>query len=81
LRIALELEAADSCAARVPLLARAKALGDIRSSSQLAPLAKGTKTGCGKWKSRPCPPHCKDQAKEYMEAAQAIQQRASGTAL
>ena len=81
LRIALDLEAADSCEARLPLLARAKALGDIRSSSQLAPLARGTKTGCGKWKNRPCPAHCQEQAKEYMDAAQAIQMRASGTSL
>lgn len=79
LRIAIDLEAADSCETRVPLLSRAKHLGDHRSSTLLAPLAKGTKTGCGQWKNRPCPAPCKDQSKEYLEAVQAIASRESGT--
>lgn len=78
LRIALELEAASSCTARLPLLERAKVLGDERSVQVLAPLAKGTKTGCGKWKNKPCLAPCHAQAKEYWDAIQAISSRAPG---
>ncbi len=81
LRIAIELEEADSCEARLPLLHRAKYLGDVRASSILAPLAKGTKTGCGKWRNRPCPAHCQAQAKEYLDAALEIQKRSTQTSL
>lgn len=81
LRIAIELETAASCEARLPLLARAKALGDARAASQLLPLARGSKGGCGKWKNRPCPAQCQEQATEYLDAAQAIQLRGSGTSL
>ncbi len=81
LRIALDLEAAEDCAARLPLLSRATHLGDMRSVAILAPLARGAKTGCGKWKNRPCTAACKDEAKQYLEAVKAIQLRASGTDL
>ena len=81
LRIAVELEEADSCEARLPLLHRAKYLGDLRASTILSPLAKGTKTGCGKWRNRPCPAHCQEQAKEYLDAVVAIQKRAATTSL
>lgn len=79
LRVTLELEAADSCEARLPLLHRAKHLGDVRAANVLAPLSKGTKTGCGQWKNRPCSAPCKDQAKEYLEVVYAIQARETGT--
>ncbi len=81
LRIATELEAAESCEARLPLLHRAKYLGDLRSSNILAPLARGTKTGCGKWRNRPCPAHCRKQSKEYLDAVVEIQKRAAHTSL
>lgn len=81
LRIALDLEAAKDCAARVQLLPRATYLGDMRSASILAPLARGSKTGCGKWKNRPCLPTCKDEAKSYLEAVKAIQLRSARTDL
>lgn len=77
LRIALDLEAAEDCAARVRLLPRATHLGDMRSVAILAPLARGSKTGCGKWKNRPCLPTCKTEAKEYMDAVKVIQTRSA----
>ncbi len=79
LRIALELEEAQSCEDRLALLPRAKYLGDLRSSSLLAPLAEGTQTGCGKWENRPCPAPCEKQAAEYLDAVTAIRLRESGT--
>jgi hypothetical protein len=81
LRIALDLEGAADCAARVPILPRATQLGDMRSVSVLAPLAQGTKTGCGKWKNRPCTPACKDEAKAYLTTVKAIQTREANTGL
>lgn len=81
LRIALDLEAAGDCAARLPLLPRATQLGDMRSVAILAPLAQGAKTGCGKWKNRPCSPACKDEAKAFLETIKAIQTREANTGL
>jgi hypothetical protein len=81
LRIALDLEAAPDCASRLRLLPRATHLGDMRSVAILAPLARGSKTGCGKWKNRPCVPTCKNEAKEYMDAVKAIQARSAHTEL
>lgn len=81
LRILLELEGAKSCEDRLPLLDRAKSLGDDRSAALLASLAKGTKTGCGKGKTKPCPAPCKDQSKAYWEAIDAISARRGGTNL
>jgi len=81
LRIAMELEEAGSCEERLPLLHRAKFLGDARAVAVLAPLSKGSKTGCGKYRNRPCPAQCPAQAKDYLEAILAIQKRASLTSL
>ncbi len=81
LRVLLELEGAKSCEDRLPLLDRAKSLGDDRSAALLASLAKGTKTGCGKGKTKPCPAPCKDQSKAYWEAIDAISARRGGTNL
>lgn len=81
LRILLELTKAESCEARLPLLERAKSLGDERTVSLLASLTKGSKTGCGKWKNRPCVAACKDQAKAYWGAIDAIQARRAGSNL
>jgi len=79
--IAMELEEAGSCEERLPLLHRAKFLGDARAVAVLAPLSKGSKTGCGKYRNRPCPAQCPAQAKDYLEAILAIQKRASLTSL
>lgn len=81
LRIALDLRGAESCEARLPLLERAKALGDQRAALVLSPLAQGTKVGCGKWKRSPCLPECKDQSKEYLEVVKHIQARGKSTSL
>lgn len=81
LRVLLELEGAKACEERLPLLDRAKSLGDDRSAALLASLAKGTKTGCGKGKTKPCPAPCKDQSKAYWEAIDAISARRGGTNL
>lgn len=81
LRIALDLKKTDSCEGRLPLLARAKSLGDARSAQILSPLAQGSKRGCGKWKSQPCPATCKDQSKEYLDAVKAIHARSGGSRL
>ncbi len=81
LRIALELEAAPDCAARLPLLSRATHLGDMRAASILTPLTHSSKTGCGKWKNRPCIAVCKDEAKAYLDTVKAIQARAATTDL
>lgn len=79
LRVALALENAKSCEARLPHLHHAQHLGDLRSSSILSPLAKGTSSGCGKSKTRPCPAHCAKYAKQYLEAVRAILSRHSAT--
>lgn len=81
LRIAIELEEADGCEARVQLLHRARFLGDARAVGVLSPLAKGTKTGCGKWRNRPCPAQCHAQAKELLDTIVAIQKRLNQTSL
>lgn len=81
LRVLLELEDARSCEERLPYLARAAQLGDMRSAALLIPLTKGAKTGCGKWKSRPCLPACGDHLKEYFDAINAIQRRAGASEL
>jgi hypothetical protein len=81
LRITMELEEAKTCEARMPLLHRAKFLGDARTITVLAPLAKGSKTGCGKWRNRPCPAQCHANAKELLDTISAIQKRLSQTSL
>jgi len=81
LRVAIELSQAPSCSARLPLLDRAKALGDERSLQVLTPLAAGTKRGCGKWKHLPCPATCQDEASAYLAAIRAISTRRGGTQL
>jgi hypothetical protein len=81
LRIALELEAAETCADRLPLLTRATHLGDLRSVAILAPLSQGSKTGCGKWKNRPCSAVCKDESKQSLDTIKAIQARSANTDL
>jgi serine/threonine protein kinase len=79
LLIARELRAAGSCAARLPLLERAAALGDERSVAILSPLSTGTKRGCGKWKRNPCQPACAAEAGRYNQALAQIQTRLNAT--
>jgi hypothetical protein len=81
LRVLLDLQEASSCAARVPLLPRAKALGDERSIAVLSPLASGSKRGCGKWKNLPCPAACKNEADAYIDTIKVIAARRGGTHL
>ena len=68
LGVAYDLRLASTCAAKVPLLTRVAELGDERSIALLAPLATGSKKGCGKRKKEPCPPPCAEQAKKFNEA-------------
>lgn len=79
LRIAWELRKATSCAARVPLLARASQLGDERSVAILLPLGASAKRGCGRWKRNPCPAACSAEASQYMDAVKNIQLRLAAT--
>ncbi len=79
LRVAFELRQAKTCEDRLPLLERARLLGDDRSVAILSPLTVGSKRGCGKWKNRPCPAPCADQAKEYLDAIRGITQRHAAT--
>lgn len=68
LSIAYDLRSADSCAARVPLLSRAKRHGDERSIATLQMLSSRTKKGCGYAKRKPCPAPCAAQAKAFIAA-------------
>ncbi len=81
LRIAMDLDKAPTCQARLPLLSRASSLGDERSVAILNPLAAGSKRGCGKWKNLPCPATCKAEAPAYLDAVRAISARRGGTQL
>ncbi len=80
LAVAYDLRQADSCEAKVPLLARAGQLGDDRSIAILSPKATGTKRGCGRWKRNPCPAPCAKEAVDYLKAIKQIslRQRATG---
>jgi hypothetical protein len=72
LGVAYELRLATTCAAKVPLLNRVAELGDERSIALLAPLATGSKKGCGRRKKEPCPAPCAEQAKKFNEAISRI---------
>jgi hypothetical protein len=75
LAIAYDLRRANSCAARVPLLGRAAALGDRRSVAVLSPLSAGSKRGCGRLKRSPCSPACPEEARAYFQAITKILER------
>jgi serine/threonine-protein kinase len=72
LSVAYDLRLANSCAAKVPLLTRVAELGDDRSIALLAPLATGSKKGCGKRKKEACPAPCAEEAKKFNEAISRI---------
>lgn len=73
LSIAYELQFAESCAARLPLLARAAQLGDSRSIRVLRPLAtRPAKCASGK---RSCQATCADEADRYLAAVEQISER------
>ncbi|MCA9629192.1 MAG: serine/threonine protein kinase [Myxococcales bacterium] len=73
--IAYDLRSADSCAARVPLLERAKKDGDERSVATLQMLSSRTKKGCGYRKRKPCPAPCGAQVKQFVSAVGEMQKR------
>ncbi len=75
LSVAYQLREAETCEARLPLLARAAGLGDERSIQILNPLATGAKRGCGKWKNKPCPASCAKEAEEFKAVMVKIRQR------
>ena len=75
LAIAYDLQFAQSCAARVPLLERARQFGDERSIRVLAPLATSRKTGCGYKKRKPCRAPCSAQAEAFLEVVDHISAR------
>jgi serine/threonine-protein kinase len=75
LLVAYDLRTANSCAARLPMLARASELGDERASQVLLPLSVGAKRGCGRWKKNPCPPPCPEEARRYSEVVARIATR------
>lgn len=80
LAIAYELRTAKGCEERVPLLPRARKIGDERSIVMLQLLSNRTKRGCGWKKSRPCPPPCSTQAAAFRKTASDIQKRLSAAA-
>jgi serine/threonine protein kinase len=75
LAIAYDLRHATSCAARIPLLGRAAALGDRRSVAVLTPLSASSKHGCGHWKRSACPPACPEEARAYLQTVAKIMER------
>jgi len=79
LAVAYDLRRTSSCSAKVPLLTRAAELGDERSIALLAPLATGSRKGCGKRKKEPCPPPCAEEAKKFNEAISRIVSRGGVT--
>ncbi len=78
LAVAFDLRRANGCAARLPLLARAAALGDRRSIAILSPLSAGSKRGCGRWKRSPCSPACPEEARAYLQTITKILERQPG---
>jgi serine/threonine-protein kinase len=72
LAIAYDLRFAESCAARLPLLARAAQLGDQRSIRVLTPLATPP-TKCPRGKT--CPATCPDEAHRYLDTVERISKR------
>jgi hypothetical protein len=79
LAVAYELRQAESCEAKLPLLARAGQLGDDRAMAILSPKATGTKRGCGRWKRNACPPPCAKEAPDYLKAIKQISARQRAT--
>jgi hypothetical protein len=79
LGVAYDLRLATTCSAKVPLLKSAAELGDDRSIALLAPLATGSKKGCGKKKKDACPPPCAEEAKKFNETISRIVARGGMT--
>ncbi|HEX2735202.1 MAG TPA: serine/threonine-protein kinase [Polyangiaceae bacterium] len=75
LAIAYELQYAESCSARLPLLPRAQQLGDERAIRILTPLATDKPKGCGPKKNLPCKATCTKQAAEYLKTVDVIAAR------
>jgi hypothetical protein len=75
LSVAYELQFAESCSARVPMLPRAQQFGDERAIRILTPLATEKTKGCGTRKTPPCKATCPKQAEQYLKAAEVISTR------
>lgn len=75
LSIAYDLQFAQSCAARLKLLDRAKRHGDERSARVLGALARGLKRGCGPKQRQPCKAPCPAQADQFLKTVEAINER------
>ncbi len=75
LAIAVDLRSATSCAARLPLLARAADVGDERALTALSALSSGTTRGCGRGKRKPCKPACVVEAAAFRQTMDKIQRR------
>lgn len=75
LSIAYDLQFAQSCAARVRLLERAKAHGDERSARVLGALTRGSKRGCGVKQRQPCKAQCPAQAEQFLQTVEVISAR------
>jgi hypothetical protein len=76
LRVALELRAASTCAAKKTLLERAARDGDRRAVDILTPLTVATgKTGCGILGLGQCPAPCAGVAGDMRKAIEAIKAR------
>jgi hypothetical protein len=73
LAIAYDLRFAESCAARLPLLARAEQFGDDRSIRVLRPLAVASKNNCGT--AKPCKPTCAAEAERILVTLDKIGKR------
>jgi hypothetical protein len=75
LSIAYDLHFSSSCAARLPLLPRAREFGDERSQRVLSSLSATKRSGCGRKGKEPCPATCPKEAAEFEQASQAIAER------
>lgn len=75
LSVAYDLQFSSSCAARLPLLPRAREFGDERSRRVLSALSVAKRTGCGRKGKEACPPTCPQEAAEFERASQAITDR------
>jgi hypothetical protein len=75
LSIAYELQFAESCSARVPLLQRAEQLGDERAVRVLTSLSAERSKGCGPKKTQACKAMCATEASAFQKSAEVISAR------
>jgi serine/threonine-protein kinase len=75
LSIAYELQFAESCSARLPLLQRAEQLGDDRAVRVLTSLSAERAKGCGPKKNQACKATCAAEARAFQKSAEVISAR------